>query len=215
MPNAEKQNDQAGRSELFDSSLPLTIGVVSAGACGGALAYATGLSSVVLKSPFSGNGSYIQLPLHAALGAFAAMIFVFLIANTDRSDRIRMLVLAGIAGFVWDAVIQSGKAFVTDRQQQSAIVENLTAQAGSLLSPTVVQDPVAFQTSFSDFIKKYSDARASISRPDLLLDLNREGAITGVWQKAAKQPWFDGQLKGWRQMYPNIDFDSLAGLAGE
>ena len=46
------------------------------------------------------------------LGSGAAFLFIFLIANTDRRDRGRLLVIALLSGFAWQSVWDTAKAMI-------------------------------------------------------------------------------------------------------
>jgi hypothetical protein len=88
--------------------------VVICGAVGGLLTWLFGL--------WLGHSShvhtYVDPVLSSALGAGAAAVFVFLIANTDREDRPRLLTLGLLAGFFWEPVWEGGRALI-DRQIES------------------------------------------------------------------------------------------------
>lgn len=69
---------------------------------------------------------------NAFLGAIAAVIFVFLISNTDRGDVARLCAVSLVAGHAWKPVLEAGKGFVTQGvMRDDALVE--VRQARSLL----------------------------------------------------------------------------------
>ncbi len=54
------------------------------------------------------------------LGGGASVVFVFLIANTDRTDRVRLLALALLSGFFWEPVWEASRALV-DRHSEAGL----------------------------------------------------------------------------------------------
>jgi hypothetical protein len=72
--------------------------------------------------------------LSLLLGAGAALVFVFVIANTDRADRQRLWTLALLAGFFWEPVWEGARAFVIREIEEEAIarVETALEQAADL-----------------------------------------------------------------------------------
>lgn len=82
--------------------------VAALGGLGGLLVW---LSSIWLGH--SANLSIWADPLiSVVLGGGAAVVFVFLIANTDRRDHTRLLALALLSGFFWEPVWQASRALV-------------------------------------------------------------------------------------------------------
>jgi len=51
------------------------------------------------------------------LGVLASLVFVFVLANTDRRDKLRLLALAAIAGFAWNPVLAAGEAYIGQRSE--------------------------------------------------------------------------------------------------
>lgn len=50
-----------------------------------------------------------HLPMYIAFGAGAAVVFILLIANSDRNDRVRVVALALLSGFVWKPIWTSSQ----------------------------------------------------------------------------------------------------------
>ena len=91
------------------------------GAIGGILAWAI----VLWRDQPPHLGVFLDAPVSLVLGAGASVVFVFLISNTDRTDRGRLIALALVAGVFWEPVWEASKALI-DReneqsQQQSAV----------------------------------------------------------------------------------------------
>lgn len=104
---------------MAQSSFPQFTQVTVIGAAGGVLTWAF---SLWLRHP-THTTAYLDPVLSAALGAGAGLVFVFLIANTDRSDRPRLLALALLAGFFWEPVWEGGRALIDRQTEQSRIRE--------------------------------------------------------------------------------------------
>ena len=64
-------------------------------------------------------GERWDLLLSVALGAGASVIFVFVIANTDRTDGPRLIGLALLAGFFWEPVWEAGRALIGRELEQN------------------------------------------------------------------------------------------------
>lgn len=82
--------------------------VAVSGAAGGTLGF--------IFSQYIGHeprfGIYLDAALWTAMGAGAALIFIFLMANTDRTDNARLISLALVAGFFWQPVLEGSKALI-------------------------------------------------------------------------------------------------------
>jgi hypothetical protein len=100
----------------FDRQL---VNVTLLGAIGGVLTW--------VFSNYLGHDSHISPVLDGVvsvlLGAGAGMVFVYLIANTDRNDNARLLSLALLAGFFWEPVWEGGRALV-DRHREERQVDS-------------------------------------------------------------------------------------------
>ena len=59
------------------------------------------------------------LPMYIAFGAGAAAVFILLIANSDRSDRIRVVALALLSGFVWKPIWTSSQSMFMGQYERS------------------------------------------------------------------------------------------------
>lgn len=86
--------------------------ILAAGGIGGFASWVFGL---VVGEPVPGGGWGILIGIF--LGAFAAGIGVFVLANTDRSDFARMLCFAALCGFAWKPVCEAGRAFIQQSVQ--------------------------------------------------------------------------------------------------
>jgi len=62
----------------------------------------------------------VDLVIQIILGAGAAIIFVFLVADASRSDRTRVYALALVGGFFWQPAWQAGGALVEEKQSAIA-----------------------------------------------------------------------------------------------
>lgn len=116
----------------FDLSLDFSDVQTSAivggvGALGGAAAVA---SATYLGYDLIIVGSY-GIFLSMVLGTVASIIFVFLIANTDRTDLNRLIAISLISGFSWQPVLETGKQFVAKTYEKSAITDLQTSLSGA------------------------------------------------------------------------------------
>jgi hypothetical protein len=59
----------------------------------------------------------LGLALAAGLGAVSSMIFLFVIVNTDRSDLLRLISFALLAGFFYKPVFEIGARYIQERQE--------------------------------------------------------------------------------------------------
>lgn len=75
-----------------------------------------------------------HLPMYVAFGAGAAAVFILLIANSDRSDRARVVALALLAGFAWKPIWTSSQTMLT--------IQDTPAQKWSPDGPLGEGDPV-------------------------------------------------------------------------
>lgn len=60
------------------------------------------------------------------LGGLASIAFVFLLANTDRSDNARLLGIALLSGFFWEPVLEASRALIDQRieEKNAEVAEN-------------------------------------------------------------------------------------------
>jgi hypothetical protein len=84
-----------------------------------------GVFSWACNSLWLGHEAHVSVwidPLvSSGLGAGAGVIYVFLLANTDRGDGPRLFALALLAGFFWEPVLQAGSALIEREQDQEQV----------------------------------------------------------------------------------------------
>jgi len=105
------------------------------------------------------------------LGAGAGIIFVFLVSNTNREDKPRLISLALLSGFFWMPVWEGSRALIDDRQQRSHEAETrqaLTAAtdiATRLVDASETDRPALIQEmqSATDRLAKLSGRIESVS----------------------------------------------------
>lgn len=90
------------------------------GAIGGALTWIAGHFWFDNDPHFS---VWIDPFVSTALGAGAGLVYVFLLANTDRSDAPRLLALAFLAGFSWEPVLQGASALLEQNRDYRTIAQ--------------------------------------------------------------------------------------------
>ncbi|MBI1746791.1 MAG: hypothetical protein HYR55_09410 [Acidobacteria bacterium] len=106
-----------------------------------------GLTSWLIQAllgvrPFD-KPAYFAIPALLVIGAVAAALGVFLIANSDTSEPRHTLAFALVCGMFWQPVIQTGEAFVahTATQRQVALLQD----SGDELSRALLSDPAKVQ----------------------------------------------------------------------
>ena len=85
----------------------------------------------------------VDLIVSILLGAGAGIIFVYLIANTDRSDMTRLCALALLSGFFWEAVWVGSRVLI-ERQSENmtvAAVEDAAMRAETLTDSLATASP--------------------------------------------------------------------------
>jgi hypothetical protein len=140
--------------------------VAAFGSAGGFLGWLASL----LVQPTAERVWYLPL-LSLLLGAGAALVFVFVIANTDRADRQRLWTLALLAGFFWEPVWEGARAFVIREIEEEAIarVETALEQA-------------------ADLATRAAETRDLAARQALLREMNGEIARAAVETESIDTP---------------------------
>lgn len=99
------------------------------GAVGGLLVWLFGL--FLGSAPRLGDSADILVSF--SLGAGSSVVFVFLIANTDRTDYARILALAVLSGFFWEPVWHASRALI-DRHIEDSRSTELTRSSEQALA---------------------------------------------------------------------------------
>lgn len=191
------------------SSIGIFAIVLLAGAAGGVLAFAGGLASNALLGPFKDDGRIVQLLLHAGLGGLTAAVFVFLVANTDRADRVRAVCLAMLVGVFWDPALAGARAVFIDRREQPLTVAKAEASAERILRAEVGNGSGTPFVTFTDddyavFLDSLSTAREQVSLPALREELDNSAKIARALEAARDQPWYDNRIDEFRSRFPNL-----------
>ena len=63
----------------------------------------------------------VQLPMYMAFGAGAAAVFILLIADSDRSNKLRIVALALLSGFAWKPIWTSSHGLMDTPYAKSLI----------------------------------------------------------------------------------------------
>lgn len=110
--------------------------VMLAGAAGGLLSW---VNAQVLLQPDQLEW-WKAVPFSVALGAGAAPIGVYVVANVDMRSPIRSLVFAMLCGFAWKPVFEAGSALISQQATRSndkqllALVEAADKEVQTLLA---------------------------------------------------------------------------------
>ncbi len=161
----------------MDENTAKNIAVVAAGgAIGGMLGF--------FFSLYLGHepkfGAYLDAALWMAMGTGAGLIFIFLMANTDRTDRARLISLALVAGFFWQPVLEGSKALVERNTEDRTGVEAIAALQ-SARSSIDEYNNIADSGSVEDKASLLADIRSKISEAELLAgDLDRISTVEKV-----------------------------------
>lgn len=115
----------------FSETGKLLFSVLSCGAGGGLL--------MAIYERFQGEearfGTFQDATFYAAMGAVAAVSFIFVIAKTDRTDKVHLVVLALVCGLFWPPVIETaGQLVQTKREERHAV--RLTEQLDQIAVST-------------------------------------------------------------------------------
>lgn len=100
--------------------MKIFFGILGAGAFGGALSWAY---SITLGLPLHLGGTGAVL-LSILLGAGAALVGVYVLANTDLSQVGRALAFAVLCGFSWQIIYQAGQSTVNRLQAKDAVASS-------------------------------------------------------------------------------------------
>lgn len=112
------------------------------GALGGAMAWVFGQAIDIQN----GQPLWPFMPISIFLGMGASIVFVFLVANTDRNDVIRLLALALLSGFFWKPVWLASQQIIDKTYEEQSLAEiqnSLQLAANALNVPTPAEVDVA------------------------------------------------------------------------
>lgn len=147
------------------------------------------------------------LPLSIFLGFGASIIFVFLVANTDRKDIVRLLALALLSGFFWKPVWLAGEQIIdkTYEERAAAAVESGLQLASAQINSEQF-DEKSFLSNWHEItqnVTRISDyetrTRANILVTELaasqdLPDAVRHAVYEGLFSTAVLDPKTEGLL---------------------
>lgn len=140
------------------------VAVAFSGAIGGLLAWLTGLAAIAA-------GEHLTSLLAALIGgAIAAGVGIYLIANSDTSQLMKLIFFAALCGISWQAVLATGGTLVRKAIVQSAIDNSKDAsktltgvEAGQKASDEKIK-------SVADRAAKVTDKLPSIESSELKSD---------------------------------------------
>lgn len=178
--------------------------VILAGIVGGALAYFSGLASRELRLPVLGDSAPAVIVAHALLGGFSGFIYVALVSNTDRTDTVRLVALACLAGFLWSNVVDVSKQMILTGEDRFA-ASGVRNFADKLVAQATSEGMEISQTDFTALLDKYSSAVAEIKNPDILTGLSHSPALKDAVTMASEQPWYSGYAEKLRMKDPEFE----------
>jgi len=179
------------------TSAKIAAWVASAGAVGGLVAW---ILPVGIPVTLYGAPWYLAIPAFLLVGAVAALLGVYLIANSDTAHRLpQTLAFALICGISWQAVLQSAQAIVNSsvtQKQVSALGEKsrelsqavrseppqqveakVEATAETATTVLTKLDNVADPTLRADAVEQSKQAIASLERAS---ETNPQAAIQAL-----------------------------------
>ncbi len=139
--------------------------VLLLGALGGALSY--------LWAPSAENAQHSESPplsllAHLAFGAGAGLVFIYLLANTQRDDLARLCATALLAGFAWVTVWEMAANTIDQKDdQQEVAVEQVEEARSQLAAP-------AAQEGSNETMPGYLDARITVPGSQVYVEPSSE-----------------------------------------
>lgn len=186
--------------------------VLMAGAFGGGLAYLGGIAGVVLSAPLWNDNQFVHLLLHICFGSLTAGVFVYLVANTDRDDSIRMFFLAALVGVFWNPTLLAAKALLDARSAQKEEVATVKQEARTIVQAITSNGSTqtVSKPEFAKFLDQYSSVLNETYIPAYKAELQEDPGVKTLFKEASEQPWFDTDLPALSAKYPNIDIKRLS-----
>lgn len=114
----------------------------------------------------------LDLLMSIGFGAGAAVVFIYLIANNDRSDMAKMVALALLSGFVWQAIWSSYQGMVAT---SSKSVDNFLARNLAEQPPSHTEREDGSATARGDTVssRQGTQSRREIIRDNLRAEVER------------------------------------------
>ena len=154
-------------SETKSHSAILLFAILLAGAMGAIVAfYVIGDLDIAIGEPAYLNASpTMQLVIRAAAGGIAAVIFIFILANSDRKDQMRLFAIALLSGMFWQPVWESGRMFVVRAGDASTAnqAEDKIAEVQDMLDA----NGNARSADIGAAIKEIDELMSQLRSPDL------------------------------------------------
>ena len=99
----------------------------------------------------------LYLAMYIGFGAGAAAVFILLIANSDRSDRMRIVALALLSGFVWKPIWNSSQHYLVGQEEKKSPIDS---PADEVDSSGIDESSVeSLYEGFNQFIGRFIDER--------------------------------------------------------
>ncbi len=165
---------------LEDKTLILVPGL---GAVGGLLAW--------MMSVRAGGPLWPDIIVMVTMGAGAALIFLFVIMNTDRSDVARLVALSLLAGFSWETVWEAGGAVVERHAEEARVAEieeathRIAEIEAELLSATDPRERKALASRATGEIERLGRVGSAVTSVDALQKLTEARVVASSVARSA------------------------------
>ena len=99
----------------------------------------------------------LHLVMYIGFGAGAAAVFILLIANSDRSDRMRIVALALPSGFVWQPIWTSAQYYLAAQRETKSPIDSPADEAAF----SRIEEPSidSLHEGFDQFIGRFVNER--------------------------------------------------------
>ena len=121
------------------------------GGIGGALVWVWEIWEMWQESEPFELSQLLHLPMYVGFGAGAAAVFILLIANSDRSDRMRVVALALLAGFAWKPIWTGSQNLLREPPEKKSEINNPANEAPYLPTDELLVESPQEGSSQSDY----------------------------------------------------------------
>lgn len=143
----DKKDDES-RKALVEE----TAWIFGFGGIGGALVW---IWEIWQKSEQFEFSQLLHLPMYVGFGAGAAAVFILLVANSDRSDRMRIVALALLAGFAWKP-IWTGSQNLMGQPEKRSLIDSPVTKGPPSSTHESLPEGVREQSSYEDLAEETS-----------------------------------------------------------
>ena len=99
----------------------------------------------------------LHLPMYVGFGAGAAAVFILLIANSDRSDRMRIVALALLAGFAWKPIWTGSEHLLMGQPEKRSLIDGSVTKDPSSSTYESLPEGVSEQFPYESLPEEISE----------------------------------------------------------